>query len=93
MDINNYSIYSVISSKGSKNEAEMNEILSKLDEFDQLRSAEDAKSYLEKTWDLTHDVKRYPLADSCTINISENDKKLFVMFEYEDKASMYYFEK
>ena len=93
MDINNYSIYSVVSSNGNKNEAAMNEVLKKLDAFKALNNANDAKEYLEKTWNLTHDVKRYPLGDSCTVDIKENDKKLFVMFEYEDNITMHYFEK
>lgn len=93
LDINNYSIYSVVSSNGNKNEADMNEVLKKLDAFKALNNANDAKEYLEKTWNLTHDVKRYPLGDSCTVDIKENDKKLFVMFEYEDNITMHYFEK
>ena len=93
MDINKYSIYSVISSNGNRNESDMNEVIKKLDAFKQINSAKDAKDYLKDTWNLTHDVKRYPLADSCSIDISENSKKLFVMFECENKITMHYFEK
>ena len=93
LDINNYSIYSVISSNGNKNETALNEVIKKLDAFKQINSAKDAKDYLEKTWNLTHDVKRYPLADSCSIDISENTDKLFVMFECENKVTMHYFKK
>ena len=93
MDINNFSIYSVVSTNGSKNEDELGKVLEKIGKLNTIGSPEVAMNFVKTTWKLNENVNRLPIGGECVLTTKESDNGFSVIFEYANKHVSYYYQK
>lgn len=85
MDINQFSIYSVISSSGEKDAKSIQKILELTDKLDSTSTAYEAKQCLEKNLNLTTCVKNYYINEACILNTKETNNTFSINLVYKNE--------
>ena len=91
MDINQFSIYSMIS-KVSDNES-TEKILKTIEDFEQITTINLAKWYLKKFYNIYEPICNFPVNDNGYMSIEENDNVFKVTFSYENNNTVFCYRK
>lgn len=90
MSLNEYQIYSVLSTNESKNNDDMDKILSIIEKFNELQSLTNAKQYLEKELNVKNG---YANIAGCVINLNDNPDLFTVNISFKNENYKFYYNK
>jgi len=93
MQINQYSVYSVLSESEEKNMGELEEVLQLIKKLESVSSIDTAKEFLEKTWKVNGAVKRCTIAPSCLLETKDTENMFIVKFACPEQDLTYYYKK
>mgnify|MGYP007070191683 CR=1 FL=1 len=91
MDLNKYSIYSVVSSK--VNEETLNKVLELVNDFKNFENCETAKEYLKNKYSIKDAVQNYPLGANSYLSISDSTNVYIVNVKYENNNVTFSYQK
>jgi len=82
MQIDQYKIYSLISSTENKNTAEIEKILSLVEDLKKISSIEEVKGILKTKYKIKDSIRQFALGANSFLDIKENSKKYSVRISY-----------
>ncbi len=91
MNINQFSIYSIIS-KNTEDES-LEKVLKLVEDFKLIPSQSIAKEYLKKCYNIYDAVQNYPLGANSYMNIEENNTSFKINFIYENNNITFSYKK
>lgn len=91
MDINQFSIYSIVS-KTSEDES-LENVLKLIEDFKLIPCKNFAKEYLRKCYKINDPVQNFPLGGNSFMDIEENNSCYTITFKYEHNSITYSYKK
>ncbi len=83
MELNPYSMYSVVSMSEGKNAEDLGEVLKIREELDSIKHTDDARAY----------IKTKPASNVYSLNVRESEDLLVVNLVYQNENVSYYYNK
>ncbi len=82
MQIDQYRIYSLLSSTENKSTADIEKILLLVEDFSKICSIEQAKEFLKTRYNIKNSIQQFALGANSFLTIKENSKKYSVRISY-----------
>lgn len=93
MEINQFSIYSTLSSKKNSDEDALTKILEQAKNFEEIDAIDEAKKYLREVWGIKDNIRNYPLCDKCILNVVDSSKAFCISLVHDEEDMTYYYQK
>ena len=90
MQFDQFNLYSMMAGKNDE-QKELKKVLSYVENFKTISTIEEAKEYLQKTFNVKDLISNYPLGADSYLTIKENDKRFSVSFRYADENQIFSF--
>lgn len=91
MDINSYSIYSQNVGNENLNNKEFEKVAALIKQFDEIYDLEEAKNYLEETWNISSVVSNQPIGANFILNLKESPNGFEIRFEHDKENTIYFY--
>lgn len=83
MELNPYSMYSVVSMSEGKNAEDLGEVLKIREQLDSIKNTDDVRAY----------IKTKPASNAYSLNVRESEDLLVVNLVYQNENVSYYYNK
>lgn len=89
MDINSFTIYSVVSTNETKSEEDMIKILALTKKLPEFNQASTVKLWLKENWGINNDVDNLAVSQNVLLSAKTGSKYFNVTVKYENKVDSY----
>lgn len=93
MDINQFNIYSIVSTSESVNKSDLEYILEEIDKFRQISSASDLMEYLKTNYSVKSNTNQFYIANNTPVRIYNDKSNLSLEITVKNKEFLYCYKK
>lgn len=89
MDLNNFTIYSVLSTNEKKSEEDLIKVLALTKKLPEFNDAETVKLWLKQNWGIKNDIKEFAVSPKVLLSAKTGSKYFNVTVKYENSVQSF----